>query len=47
MTKTGRRTHGVPPLKQDLKEFAEGLVCHDPKDQGFFARTAVRQILSP
>ncbi len=43
---TGRRTHVVPSLKQELKEFAESWFA-DLKDQGFFASTAVREILSP
>ncbi|CUS37790.1 DUF6908 domain-containing protein [Candidatus Nitrospira nitrificans] len=43
---TGRRTHVVPSLKQELKEFAESWFVN-LKDQGFFAATAVRQILSP
>ncbi len=43
---TGRRTHVVPPLKQDLKEFAESWFAN-LKEQGFFAPTAVREILSP
>ena len=43
---TGRRTHVVPPLKQELKEFAESWFAN-LKDQGFFASTAVREILSP
>jgi len=43
---TGRRTHVVPSLKQELKEFAESWFAN-LKDQGFFAPTAVRQILSP
>jgi len=42
----GRRTHVVPPLKQELKEFAESWFAN-LKDQGFFAPTAVREILSP
>jgi len=42
----GRRTHVVPSLKQDLKEFAQTWFTN-LKDQGFFAPTAVRQILSP
>ena len=43
---TGRRTHVVPSLKQELKEFAQnwfGVL----REQGFFATTAVREILSP
>jgi len=43
---TGRRTHVVPSLKQELKEFAESWFAN-LKDQGFFAATAVREILSP
>ncbi len=43
---TGRRTHVVPSLKQDLKEFAESWFAN-LKDQGFFASTAVREVLSP
>ena len=43
---TGRRTHVVPSLKQDLTEFAESWFAN-LKDQGFFASTAVREILSP
>jgi len=43
---TGRRTHVVPSLKQELKEFAESWFAN-LKDQGFFAPTAVREILSP
>ena len=43
---TGRRTHVVPSLKQELKEFAESWFAN-LKDQGFFAATAERQILSP
>jgi len=43
---TGRRTHVVPSLKQELKEFAESWFSN-LKDQGFFASTAVREILSP
>ena len=42
----GRRTHVVPSLKQDLTEFAESWFAN-LKDQGFFASTAVREILSP
>ncbi len=44
--KAGRRTHIVPGLKQDLEEFAESWFAN-LKDQGFFAPTAVREILSP
>ncbi len=43
---TGRRTHVVPSLKQELTEFAESWFAN-LKDQGFFASTAVRHILSP
>ena len=42
----GRRTHVVPSLKQELKEFAESWFAN-LKDQGFFASTAVREVLSP
>ena len=42
----GRRTHVVPSLKQDLKEFAKAWFA-TLRDQGFFAPTAVREILSP
>lgn len=42
----GKRTHVVPSLKQDLKEFARAWFG-TLKEQGFFARTAVREILSP
>ena len=42
----GKRTHVLPTLKQDLTEFAESWFAN-LKDQGFFARTAVREILSP
>lgn len=42
----GRRTHVLPTLKQDLTEFAESWFAN-LKDQGFFASTAVREILSP
>ncbi|MDH5194426.1 MAG: hypothetical protein OEW32_12130 [Nitrospira sp.] len=41
----GRRTHVVPSLKQELKEFAESWFAN-LKEQGFFASTAVREILS-
>ena len=44
--KMGRRTHVVPALKQDLKEFARAWLA-TLRDQGFFAPTAVREILSP
>jgi len=43
---TGRRTYVVSSLKQNLKEFAESWFAN-LKDQGFFASTAVRQVLSP
>ncbi|MEK6785852.1 MAG: hypothetical protein AABY61_10265 [Nitrospirota bacterium] len=43
---TGRRTHVVPSLKQDLKEFAQAWLA-TLREQGFFAPTAVREILSP
>ncbi|WP_413936994.1 DUF6908 domain-containing protein [Nitrospira sp. BLG_1] len=43
---TGRRTHVVSSLKQDLKEFARVWFV-TLRDQGFFAPTAVREILSP
>ena len=43
---TGIRTHVVPSLKQELKEFAESWFAN-LKDQGFFSMTAVREILSP
>ena len=42
----GKRTHVLPTLKQDLTEFAESWFAN-LKDQGFFAFTAVREILSP
>lgn len=42
----GRRTHVVPVLKQDLKEFARVWLA-TLREQGFFAPTAVREILSP
>ncbi len=42
----GRRTYVLPRLKQDLTEFAESWFAN-LKDQGFFASTAVREILSP
>ncbi len=43
---TGRRTHVVSSLKQELKEFAQnwfGVL----REQGFFAPIAVREILCP
>jgi hypothetical protein len=43
---TGRRTHVLPSLKQELKEFADSWFSN-LKDQGFFAPTAGREILSP
>ena len=43
---TGRRTHVLLSLKQDLTEFAESWFA-TLKDQGFFASTAIREILSP
>ena len=43
---TGRRTHVVSSLKQDLKEFARAWFV-TLRDQGFFAPTAVREVLSP
>lgn len=43
---TGKRTHVFPTLKQDLKEFARAWFA-TLRDQGFFAPTAVRAILSP
>ncbi|MFO0702240.1 MAG: hypothetical protein U0236_23795 [Nitrospira sp.] len=43
---TGKRTHVLPTLQQDLTEFAESWFAN-LKDQGFFAPTAVREILSP
>ena len=42
----GKRTRVLPTLKQDLKEFAQSWFAN-LKDQGFFASTAVREILSP
>jgi hypothetical protein len=41
----GRRTHVVLLLKQDLKEFARAWFL-TLREQGFFASTAVREILS-
>jgi len=43
---TGRRTHVVPSLKQELKDFARDWFA-TLREQGFFAPTAVREILSP
>lgn len=42
----GKRTHVVPSLKQKLKEFARTWFA-TLREQGFFAPTAVREILSP
>lgn len=42
----GRRSHVFPRLKQDLREFARTWFAN-LRDQGFFAPTAVREILSP
>ncbi|NGZ11713.1 MAG: hypothetical protein CV088_20480 [Nitrospira sp. LK70] len=42
----GRRTHLIPALKQELKDFAQSWFSV-LRDQGFFAPTAVREILSP
>jgi hypothetical protein len=42
----GRRTHVFPILKQDLQEFARAWFA-TLREQGFFASTAVREILSP
>ncbi|NGZ07810.1 MAG: hypothetical protein CV088_00260 [Nitrospira sp. LK70] len=42
----GTRTHVFPTLKHDLKEFAQSWFAN-LKDQGFFAPTAVREVLSP
>lgn len=42
----GRRTHVVPALKQELKEFAQAWFP-TLREQGFFGSTAVREILSP
>ena len=41
----GKRTHVVSSLKQDLKEFARAWFV-TLREQGFFASTAVREILS-
>ncbi|MBX3301042.1 MAG: hypothetical protein KF693_02385 [Nitrospira sp.] len=41
----GRRTHVLPTLKQELKEFARAWFA-TLRGQGFFAATAVREILS-
>ena len=43
---TGRCTHIVASLKQELKEFARAWFV-TLREQGFFALTAVRDILSP
>lgn len=43
---TGRRTHIVASLKQELKDFARAWFV-TLRAQGFFASTAVRDILSP
>lgn len=43
---TGRRTHVLPTLKQDLREFAHTWLA-TLRDQGFFEDTAIREILSP
>ncbi len=43
---TGSRTHVVSSLKQELKDFA-GAWFVTLREQGFFASTAVREILSP
>lgn len=42
----GTRTHVLPKLKQELKRFAQSWFAN-LRDQGFFAATAVREILSP
>ncbi len=42
----GRLTYVLPSLKQDLQEFARAWFG-TLRDQGFFAPTAVREILSP
>jgi len=42
----GRCTHVVPALKQELAEFARDWLA-TLREQGFFAPTAVREILSP
>ncbi|MDH4078568.1 MAG: hypothetical protein OEU68_01980 [Nitrospira sp.] len=41
----GKRTHVLPLLKQDLQEFARAWFA-TLREQGFFAPTAVRHILS-
>lgn len=43
---TGRRTHVLSMLKQDLREFAITWFA-TLRDQGFFEATAIREILSP
>ena len=42
----GKRTHVVAALKQELREFARDWLA-TLRDQGFFAHTAGREILSP
>jgi hypothetical protein len=42
---TGKRIHVVPALKQELKEFTRDWLA-TLREQGFFASTAVREILS-
>ena len=42
----GRRTHVLSSLKQELKDFAQAWLA-TLREQGFFASTAVRDILSP
>ena len=42
----GRRTHVVNSLKQELEEFAQAWFA-TLRDQGFFASSALREILSP
>ena len=42
----GRRTHVVNSLKQELEEFAQAWLA-TLRDQGFFASSALREILSP
>ncbi|GKS62884.1 hypothetical protein YTPLAS72_01880 [Nitrospira sp.] len=42
----GRQTHVLPALKQDLQEFARAWFA-TLREQGFFAPTAMREILSP
>jgi len=43
---TGRRTHVVSSLKQELEEFARAWFA-TLREQGFHASTAMREILSP